>query len=55
MNFSPLAQEALGWYVYLLSDPRDQQIFYVGKGRGGRAFAHEAEALDRSFVILGGF
>lgn len=46
MTFSPLVTEALGWYVYLLVDPRDDRVFYVGKGRADRAFAHEADALD---------
>ena len=32
-GFSPYVQERLAYYVYLLSDPRDGQIFYVGKGR----------------------
>lgn len=36
--------EQLGYYVYLLRDPRDQSIFYVGKGVGSRVFAHVADA-----------
>jgi hypothetical protein len=32
-----------GFYVYLLIDPRDDSVFYVGKGRGRRAFDHVAE------------
>lgn len=36
--------EALGSYVYVLRDPRDGRVFYVGKGLGGRVFAHVAEA-----------
>jgi uncharacterized protein len=43
--FSPLAREALGWYVYLLEDG-ERQPFYVGKGRGDRAFAHASDAHD---------
>lgn len=34
----------IGYYVYLLVDPRDKSIFYVGKGRGNRVFQHEIEA-----------
>ncbi len=28
------------WYVYELVDPRDQAVFYVGKGAGKRVDAH---------------
>ena len=45
-GFSPLVKENLGWYVYLLRDPRDNQIFYIGKGRRDRAFHHEANATE---------
>lgn len=27
-------------YVYRLIDPRNEETFYVGKGRGDRVFAH---------------
>jgi hypothetical protein len=30
--FSPAVSEALSYYVYLLSDPITNDIFYVGKG-----------------------
>jgi hypothetical protein len=43
--FAPGVTEHLGAYVYLLIDPRDDEIFYVGKGRGNRAYAHAHEAL----------
>lgn len=33
------------FYVYELIDPRDGQVFYVGKGKRDRANAHEREAL----------
>ena len=36
--------EKLGFYVYLLIDPRDHTIFYVGKGTANRCFAHLVEA-----------
>lgn len=42
--FSQLAQEALGYYVYLLISPLDDKIFYVGKGRGNRVFDHAKAA-----------
>lgn len=44
-EFSPYVTEHLKYYVYLLSDPRDQKIFYVGKGTGNRVFAHARAAL----------
>lgn len=28
------------YYVYSLIDPRDKEIFYIGKGKGKRAFQH---------------
>ncbi|SFR99865.1 hypothetical protein SAMN04487783_0395 [Agrococcus baldri] len=34
----------LGYYVYALRDPRDGQVFYVGKGVGDRLNAHVREA-----------
>ena len=43
-QFSDQTIERLGYYVYLLIDPRDNQIFYVGKGQGNRVFAHAREA-----------
>ncbi|XZE17522.1 hypothetical protein SH449x_002796 [Pirellulaceae bacterium SH449] len=33
-------QQKLGFYVYLYIDPRDESVFYVGKGKGERALAH---------------
>lgn len=44
-DFSPRTEEALKYYVYLLVDPRDGKIFYVGKGKGDRVFAHVRCAL----------
>ncbi len=31
-------------YVYQLVDPRNGEIFYIGKGRFERIFQHEIEA-----------
>jgi uncharacterized protein len=48
--------EKLGYYVYLLIDPKTNKVFYVGKGTGNRIFAHinsvipsprENDKLDR--------
>jgi hypothetical protein len=40
----PEVAEGLGFYVYVLRDPRDGQVFYVGKGVGSRVFSHVREA-----------
>tara|TARA_Y100001970_G_scaffold288080_1_gene414376 strand:- start:54 stop:788 length:735 start_codon:yes stop_codon:yes gene_type:complete len=39
-KFSPDIIKKLKWYVYLLSDPNSEEIFYVGKGKGNRVFDH---------------
>lgn len=44
-SFSPYVQEHLGWYVYLLRDPRNNEVFYVGKGNRNRVFAHARDAV----------
>ncbi len=44
-QFSEMAlRELNGFYVYALIDPRNSQIFYIGKGFGNRVFSHEAES-----------
>ncbi len=48
MNQHKLSQstiEKLGYYVYLLIDPRNKKIFYVGKGKGNRIKQHLFGAL----------
>lgn len=44
--FSEKILDFLGdqYYVYGLIDPRDNKIFYIGKGKGNRIFDHENEA-----------
>ncbi len=38
--------EILNYYVYALIDPRTSKVFYVGKGKGNRIYAHvEASEL----------
>ena len=37
--------EKLGYYVYLLLEPENGQVFYVGKGAGNRIFDHIKAAL----------
>lgn len=46
MEFSEVVKEALGYYVYCLVDPRNQKIFYIGKGSGNRVFAHAYDAIN---------
>lgn len=48
--FSQKVQEELGYYVYCLVDPRDRKIFYVGKGKDNRVFAHACDALEYADV-----
>ena len=39
-RITPAVARKLGHYVYLYVNPIDESIFYVGKGKGGRALAH---------------
>lgn len=45
MEFKQSVKEALGYYVYALVDPRDNKIFYIGKGKDDRVFQHAAAAI----------
>jgi len=44
-EFSQAVCEKIGYYVYILKDPRTSTIFYVGKGIGSRVFQHVSGAL----------
>lgn len=44
--FSAPAIEKLGYYVYLYINPTDGKIFYVGKGKGNRAFQHLTDETE---------
>lgn len=56
LRIPPEVAEKLGWYVYLYVDPRNGQVFYVGKGKAQRVLAHlsaEAESEKvRTIVSL---
>lgn len=39
-GYSPVSESSEGFYTYLLVDPRDGGIFYVGKGTGERLRSH---------------
>ena len=60
-EFSQKTIEELIYYVYALIDPRNNKIFYVGKGVGNRVFNHvscaineeaESEKLDTIRAII---
>jgi hypothetical protein len=52
IDFTFDAQQAIGKYIYALRDPRDGQIFYVGKGTGDRIIQHKKAAEDESKAVL---
>ena len=45
-QFSQSTIASIGSYVYMLVDPRDNKIFYVGEGQGNRVFDHVNDALN---------
>ena len=47
-EFSKAVCERIGYYVYVLKDPRTSIIFYIGKGVGNRVFQHVNCALETS-------
>ncbi|HGO5814687.1 TPA: hypothetical protein ACK3JR_000535 [Mannheimia haemolytica] len=50
-DFSTAIIEKIGYYIYCLVDPRNQNIFYIGKGTGNRVFQHANGALNEKFSI----
>jgi hypothetical protein len=45
-RFSSKVIEQLKHYVYLYIDPRTEQVFYIGKGKGNRTFGHLQSTAD---------
>lgn len=51
-KFPPKVAEQLKYYVYLYIDPRTGVPFYIGKGKGNRAFSHLNEVRESNKVRL---
>ncbi len=39
-SLTPETIDKLNYYVYLLKDPANGRVFYVGKGKGSRVYSH---------------
>jgi uncharacterized protein len=46
MNLTPEVTHILKSYVYLYIDPRNNEVFYIGKGKGDRLFAHLSDLSE---------
>jgi hypothetical protein len=44
-EFSQAVCERMGYYVYVLKDPRTDKVFYIGKGNANRIFQHILGAI----------
>ena len=51
-KLAPGIVEKLGYYVYAYVNPFDDTIFYVGKGKGNRVFAHLEDKTESRKVEL---
>jgi len=49
-RFPTTVKSKLGYYVYVYVDPRDDSVFYVGQGRGDRAFVHLSDRSESAKV-----
>lgn len=47
LKLSRYTTEKLGYYVYLLIDPRDKKVFYIGKGYKKRVESHLNDFKDK--------
>lgn len=47
-EFDVLAAERILYYVYALRDPRNKEVFYVGKGESNRWYQHIKEAEKKN-------
>ena len=50
LTFSTPVCEAINYYVYILIDPRDEKIFYIGKGVNNRIFNHVNDSLTNTLT-----
>lgn len=50
-RFQPDVSAKLKYYVYIYRDPRNGEVFYVGKGKGNRAFIHLQDQSERRKAI----
>ena len=48
-NFLPEKDSQKPFYAYLLTDPGDDSVFYIGKGTGDRCYQHQNE-VERGLI-----
>ncbi len=49
-QFLQAVREKIGYYVYVLKNPLNSSIFYIGKGVGNRIFEHISDALSNPTI-----
>jgi hypothetical protein len=49
-SFSPKTRNEIDHYIYLYIDPRDNSVFYIGKGKDNRAFDHLKDQKENEKV-----